>query len=235
MGARIWVSGRNSTARFSCIPSAMRPSPETTLTMDRRLRVMTSGVTLSTGSGMTLTTGGSTLDRPLENSLSPTSKKSSGMVSAILCSPANCGLLDTIDATALYHGRDNISVDINSDGTCNDFHDLNSVVGFGDLPNEFLAATCTFLLFPGDDFAGTSDTRFNKVDREWAAEFGAGCSNRWSIEAVQTHEKGHTFGLGHVKEIFHKWLTMSKKINGPCQNTEATLGWGDWIALDFKY
>jgi hypothetical protein len=63
----------------------------------------------------------------------------------------------------------------------------------------------------------------------------ASCRNRYDLEAVMTHERGHTFGLNHVSESGHGNLTMSTQINGPCQLTERTLGWGDVLGLDNKY
>ncbi|WP_338089092.1 matrixin family metalloprotease [Nannocystis pusilla] len=58
---------------------------------------------------------------------------------------------------------------------------------------------------------------------------------QFSVKAVMTHERGHTFGLGHVGESSHGDLTMSPTINGPCQDSESTLGEGDVAGLRALY
>jgi predicted Zn-dependent protease len=60
------------------------------------------------------------------------------------------------------------------------------------------------------------------------------CSNRYSIEAVATHEFGHAFGLAHVSETYHPSLTMSTVIRS-CQASESTLGLGDVRGLNALY
>jgi Matrixin len=148
----------------------------------------------------------------------------------------NCGLTDNISATAAYQGRTSQGVDINTDGTCQSYQANQSVSGFGDLPSGILGVTCTWA-----DTSSTpakavqSDVRFNKADYQWVVNIGSGCSNKWSVEAVATHERGHTYGLGHVSEADHGNLTMSTAINGPCQNSESTLGLGDVKGLRQLY
>jgi predicted Zn-dependent protease len=55
------------------------------------------------------------------------------------------------------------------------------------------------------------------------------------VKAVMTHERGHTFGINHVSETSHKNMTMSPNINGPCQDSESTLGLGDVEGLRALY
>ena len=50
-----------------------------------------------------------------------------------------------------------------------------------------------------------------------------------------THERGHTFDLGHVSEASHVNLTVSECFNGPSQASLRGLGRGDALGLDRKY
>jgi hypothetical protein len=106
-------------------------------------------------------------------------------------------------------------------------------VAFGNLPKGKLGLSCVwhtaFSAYEGD-------VRLNTVHHNWVVNIGPNCESKWSVEAVMTHERGHTFGLGHAApEADHKWLTMSPSINGPCQKSETTLGLGDAIGLELKY
>lgn len=56
-----------------------------------------------------------------------------------------------------------------------------------------------------------------------------------TLISVMTHERGHTYGIAHVAESTHKNLTMSTAINGKCQVSESTLGYGDVLALRAVY
>ena len=144
----------------------------------------------------------------------------------------DCGLADQVSATQVYQGRTGTGAQIGSDGSCKN-GDGKNVVGFGDLPASYLGVACVW--FDGDGNALEADVRLNKADRKWVVNIGAACSNRWSVEAVATHERGHVFGLAHVGEAGHGKLTMSPALNGPCQNSEATLGLGDVKGLRARY
>lgn len=101
---------------------------------------------------------------------------------------------------------------------------------------NFLGAASTWRrAHAGENEAVESDMRLNKEDYRWVVSLGPGCTSGFSVETVTTHERGHTFGLGHVNESRHPNLTMSTAINGPCQGSETTLGRGDIQGLQQLY
>lgn len=153
----------------------------------------------------------------------------------------NCGLEDYVGATHDYLGRTDRRVDFinvhTSDPDCAAEGDGVSVVDFGDLERLAVASHCTYRISDaGVNTATESDVRFNKDDWRWTANpAGTGCLRQLSVEGVMTHERGHTFGLDHVGEKEHGNLTMSERVNGYCQNSEATLGLGDVRGLRARY
>jgi hypothetical protein len=142
----------------------------------------------------------------------------------------NCGLTDNVSASHQYEGRTSRSADITTTGGCT-ARDGVSVTGFGDLPSGTLALTCTWS--DGSGSALESDARINKADYNWTTHAGSSsCSNRYGLEAIMTHERGHTFGLGHVAA--GSMLTMRPSF-GPCDGSAASLGLGDVRGLRQKY
>jgi hypothetical protein len=141
----------------------------------------------------------------------------------------DCGLTDAIGASHQYEGRTERGTDIDATGGCN-ARDGVSVTGFGDLPGGTLALTCTW---SGSAGAVESDARINKVEFAWTTNANSSsCYNRYGLEAVMTHERGHTFGLGHVAS--GSMLTMRPGF-GPCDGSGASLGLGDVRGLRQKY
>lgn len=152
--------------------------------------------------------------------------------SNITSSTNSCGLTDEVGASHEYLGRKSRSANINTSGNCTTSDGVN-MVSFGDLPSGVLATACVWF---SDGVAKEGDIQFNKADFAWTTSPGAaGCKNRWSLRAVMTHERGHTFGLDHVGEGTHGDLTMSPSLNGPCQDSESTLGEGDVKGLRALY
>ena len=99
------------------------------------------------------------------------------------------------------------------------------MVAFGELPSGILAVTCNW-----DENYNTiaSDIKVNKQGVRWTTSPSSrSCRGMYDLEGVMTHERGHTFGMGHVSETGHGNLTMSTNINGACQMTERSLGRGD--------
>jgi hypothetical protein len=104
------------------------------------------------------------------------------------------------------------------------------------LPRSALAVTCTYYSGnPGYERVHWSDIKINKTSYDWTTRPGSRCKGKYDLESTVTHERGHTFGLGHVSESSHARLTMSDRSNGPCQSSERSLGLGDWKGLCGKY
>ena len=147
---------------------------------------------------------------------------------AITNSRNDCGLADQVSASHHYLGRS--SQPVSTGGPCGGRNGVSNV-GFGDLGAGILAVTCTY---SSGGRAVESDLRFNRGFL-WYTSEPAGCSGRWSIAGVAVHERGHTFGLGHVTpQSAHGSLTMSPLI-AACSNADASLGLGDVRGLRRKY
>lgn len=135
----------------------------------------------------------------------------------------DCGRPDRVSATASYLGKTSARPNCST-------RDQRNVVGFRSLPADVLARTCWWV----------SSGRIIEADIQinsgfaWATSL-ASCRFQPMLEAVMTHEVGHAFGLGHVGERKHGRLTMSTRLDGNCNNGEATLGLGDVRALQQLY
>ena len=144
---------------------------------------------------------------------------------------SNCRMGDRVPVGLVYEGKTGQGTNI--DGlSCAD-NDGNSVVAFGELPGGVLAATCNWGRY---DSTVASDIKINKQGVRWTTSPRSGsCQGMWDLEGVMTHERGHTFGMGHVSETGHGNLTMSTNVNGPCQMAEISLGRGDVRGLGARY
>jgi hypothetical protein len=140
----------------------------------------------------------------------------------------DCRRPDRVGAAHDYEGRTGAPVGIL--GVLCLPADGRSVVGWGLMPGNVLAGTCNHL--DGETIV-ESDVLFNRL-QDWYARKPPGCDDRFSIQAVMTHERGHSFGLGHVGEARHGRLTMSTAV-GPCNDSPSTLGLGDMLGLEALY
>jgi hypothetical protein len=142
----------------------------------------------------------------------------------------NCGLPDTITATASYQGvttaRANITA--GSPPTCGPFDGL-SVIDFGSINSSFVGATCND--DTGSERIG-SDIRLNKTNFQWTT---GTCGSGYYVEGITTHERGHTWNAQDL-QTGHPNLTMGGA-NGGCPDPDAkqTIGYGDILALDVNY
>ena len=147
-----------------------------------------------------------------------------------------CRMGDRVPSNLIYKGTTSRSVDISTGARCLS-SDGESVVGFGTLPSGSLGMTCTsYISQDGWDKPTASDIRVNKARYRWTTRPQArSCRGSYDLESTITHERGHTFGLGHVSETYHRNLTMSPDTNGACQSSERTLGRGDVLGLWNKF
>lgn len=146
-----------------------------------------------------------------------------------------CGLGDRVPVGMAYAGATRAAAGVTTSGGCGR-NDGTSVVSFGALPSGILAVTCTYYnVVNGPDPVTASDVKVNAGPTWTTNPAATSCRNRYDLESIMTHERGHTFGLSHVAESTHRNLTMSTTINGPCQASERTLGRGDVLGLDGKY
>jgi hypothetical protein len=135
----------------------------------------------------------------------------------------DCGRPDRVGATASYLGTTSAKPSCSA-------RDKRNVVGFRSLPSDMLARTCWWV--SGNRIIEADIQINNKFS--WATSL-AGCRFQPMLEAVMTHEVGHAFGMGHVGEKKHGRLTMSTRLDGNCNNQEATLGLGDLLGLEKLY
>jgi hypothetical protein len=142
----------------------------------------------------------------------------------------DCGLGDNVSAKQHYQGTTTKTPNMGNGSTCQS-SDGKNVVAFGDLASSDLAFTCWWT---SGNTTVESDVRLNKFEYTWVVNIGGNCTTKYSVEAVATHEFGHTYGLGHVSEALHGTLTMSPVIL-PCQSSEKTLGLGDIRGLEAQY
>ena len=150
----------------------------------------------------------------------------------------NCRMGDRNPAGVAFRGATRRHANVTFRRSCGRNDELN-VVSFGRLAGRgTLAVACTWTVFrPGQyNSVVASDVRINRRNTRWTVRpFRPRCRGRYDLESVMTHEFGHTFGLGDVRERFHPNLTMSSRLNGPCQGSERTLGRGDVLGIEAKY
>lgn len=146
-----------------------------------------------------------------------------------------CRLGDRVPVGMAYAGRTRSGAGVTASGVCG-ANDGKSIVSFGALSSGALAVACTNYTVGGSrpDQVTASDIKINTRPMWTTAPTASSCRNRYDLESVLTHERGHTFGLGHVSESAHGNLTMSTKV-GPCDASQRTLGRGDVLGLDGKY
>lgn len=108
-----------------------------------------------------------------------------------------------------------------------------NVVSFGRLPEDVVAVTCTYT-YRGDIWQ--SDIMLNNAPGLFTTNPDApSCHVAYDLQAVMTHERGHTFGLGHVPEDQTTGALTMSSLMGRCDPSARTLGTGDVAGLARLY
>ena len=79
-----------------------------------------------------------------------------------------------------------------------------------------------------------SDVRID-TDTTWWLQADSCPTNGYALEAVMTHEFGHSFGLGHVTSSEASTQTMYWSFFKTCSNGKSNLGRGDVLGLRSLY
>ena len=156
---------------------------------------------------------------------------------AIVNGKNDCGLTDPVAQTSPYKGKTQRSTGITLPGgsiACG--FDGRNVVEFGVLPPGYLGLACSYASTVGGPwYIIEADIRLQK-GAPWTTTPDANdCFNRYDLQGVVTHERGHAFGLSHTdEEAAHIPQTMYPS-SGPCSSYARTLGKGDHAGLSALY
>ncbi|GGK88304.1 matrixin family metalloprotease [Mangrovihabitans endophyticus] len=142
----------------------------------------------------------------------------------------DCGLSAKPKVFQAYAGTTSAAPNVTNGGGCS-ASDGKNVAGWGDMGGSGpLGVTCNW------SSSGTivaSDMKVNFRYDYWNGK-GSCPAGRYDYQSVATHERGHTFGLGHVDGTAHPTATMTPAI-GPCNKSKRTLDAGEHQALITMY
>lgn len=134
-----------------------------------------------------------------------------------------CGIPGNPRASHRYNGKTSAAPGITPSAGCGS-NDGRNVTGWKSLTaSGVLAVTCTY--YSGSQ-AVASDAAINTRFR-WSLS-PSSCSGAYDLKGVMTHERGHTFGLGHTTA--DQALTMYPSVRS-CDFSKSSLGKGDLTGL----
>jgi hypothetical protein len=143
-----------------------------------------------------------------------------------------CGASSSVNAVQAFAGTTTRAAQVSALGTCTG-NDGLSVTSWGDLPVNTLAYTCTYYRTSTHAVLASDMLIDNKV-HSWFTTQPASCSNKFDLESVVVHERGHTMGLNHVDQATQPTQTMSPKTR-PCDVSKRLLARGDLAGLSAIY
>lgn len=143
-----------------------------------------------------------------------------------------CGSTPTLTITEQYLGTTTRAAQVSSAGACTG-NDGASVTSWGALPANVLGYTCTYYR-TSTGAVLASDMLINNVSHQWFTTMPAGCQNKFDLQSVVTHERGHTVGLSHVDQATHALSTMSPKTRA-CDTTKRLFSSGDLAGITALY
>ncbi|MGI8697984.1 MAG: matrixin family metalloprotease, partial [Mycobacteriales bacterium] len=141
----------------------------------------------------------------------------------------DCGIAGKPRTGQSFTGTTTAAPGITTDARCAPNPDQVNITGWKALSaSGVLAVTCTYS-FTGSHDVADSDAAINSKFR-WATS-PSGCNNAYDLQGVMTHERGHTFGLGHpAATSANQGLTMYPSVRA-CDFSIRTLGKGDLLGL----
>lgn len=147
----------------------------------------------------------------------------------------NCNVTALVLPKSSYGGTSSLEANISTGTTCNP-RDGKSIWDAGNLHNSYVAAACTYTKIVGPTYADVleADVRYNTTDFDFTNNPSTGCSNKFDIRSVGTHEAGHVFGLDHVDGNANLNQTMYPA-SFTCSTAARTLARGDMNGLNYIY
>lgn len=143
---------------------------------------------------------------------------------------AVCGTTLGNNAVQSYGGTATNYPSVTTSGGCSG-GDSGSVVGWGainDTDNKILALACSYY-FGGPTLE--ADIKFDSGRSWFVSSSTSGCSSKYDLQGVATHEMGHAFGLSHKDGTGQ----VMQSTAATCGTSQRALGYGDAYGIKSIY
>ena len=144
-----------------------------------------------------------------------------------------CGVTADTGIDYNYAGTTTRTAQVPADDGANcSSNDGYSVHSWGALDSP-VAATCTFT---SGAWVTSADTKYNSAFTWWTDSATTGCSGKYDVQGIATHEIGHAFGL---KDLTGTTAASTSQVmyesSGTCRYANRYLGGGDILGLKDIY